>query len=320
MSCFRPLEACRDAVGGEVRIGALPGWGRPIHLPCGVCIGCKLDRGRAWSIRAVHEAMMWPSSVFVTLTYRDFPYADPRERLDPSLHYPDFQNFMKRLRKEVDGEGVSGDGSRPVRFLCAGEYGGQTGRPHYHALLFNVRFADDVRLRNGTGRSAQLEELWAHGQVVTGDVTAASAAYVAGYSLKKVHGRAALEHYEDVVDLATGEVSSRRPEFISMSRRPGIGAGWYEKYAGDLFPADRAVSSGKCWKVPRYYWEKFRMMDVDLAMDAERKRKHRARLEEILFARLERAGDRIDDSTPARLAVREESARRRSEFFGGRGL
>lgn len=313
MSCYRPIRASRDDLSGEVRLGALPGWGRPLSLPCSVCVGCRLDRAREWSVRIEHERQLWDSNLFVTLTY---------ERLGSrSLVYGDFQGFMKRLRRSagglVRGSAAVKAGPGPVRFFCAGEYGGETGRPHFHAILFNVAFRDSVRLRNETSRSAELERLWEKGSCVIGSVTPASAAYVAGYSLKKV-GRGGRPPV--FLDEETGELEELVPEFVHMSRRPGIGYPWFERFAGDLFPADRAVSGGRVCKVPTYYWDKFRFA-LEGQMCSRRDRfAHRVKVDALEIARFERARERASDSTPERLAVREEVVLRHRSLFHQRGL
>lgn len=303
MSCYHPLRAHRS-IGGEVWIGYDPTRdGRAFEVPCGRCIGCKLDRARAWSVRITHEAQLYDRNWFATFTYSD--EALPASR---SLEYRDFQLFMKRLRKKLRGDVGGPEGGYPLRFFCAGEYGGRTGRPHYHAVLFNTRFGDEVRLQNGRSSSRIVEELWSHGNVVLDSVNQSTAAYVAGYSLKKVYGPRAREHYEDVVNLRTGELTSRRPEFVTMSRRPGIGAWWYQRFAGDLFPVDHAVVDGKRWKVPNYYWYRFRD-------EAEP-----SLVEELQERRFERAAEQIAESTPERRSVREEVAVRRQAMFSERGL
>jgi len=302
VACYHPLVAYRDAVSGGISFSDR-GRGDQILLPCGRCIGCRLERSRMWAARCVHEAKCHERNCFITLTYDD-------DNLPPggSLRYRDFQLFMKRLRKKLRGDVGGPEGNHPLRFFCAGEYGGRTGRPHYHAVLFNTRFGDEVKLSNGSSRSRVVEDLWSHGNVVLDAVNQRTAAYVAGYSLKKVYGPRARDHYEDVVKLRTGELSSRRPEFVTMSRRPGIGAWWYQRFAGDLFPEDHAVVDGKRWKVPNYYWYKFRD-------EAEP-----SLVEELEERRFERAAEQIAESTPERRAVREEVATRRQEFFAERGL
>lgn len=297
MSCYHPLPGFQDRQGGPVSIGYHAGQqGDRLELACGRCVGCRLEKSRAWSIRIGHEASLWDSNLFLTLDYA--PEFLPESL---SLEYRDFQLFMKRLRKELSGVSEAPNGQRPIRFFVAGEYGEKYGRPHWHAILFNVDFKDKVRFFNGTFRSTMAEDFWGRGQVVIGDVTAQSAAYVAGYTQSKVYGRAAEDHYEDVVDTRTGEVTRRRSEFCVMSRRPGIGAWWYEKFARDLFPGDYAIQDGKKFKVPMYYWRKFqsdgdpstvedisearflRAMEVDRVENSERRRGER---EEYALARV----------------------------------
>lgn len=298
MSCFRPIPAGRDRASGAMVLWRV-GNGDVMELACGRCIGCKMDRRRSWAIRIMHEASLYDCNYFFTLTYDDGKLAAMNRFLDPSLEYRDFQLFMKRLRKKLKSR---------IRFFCAGEYGGQFKRPHFHAIMFNCELKDTQRYVNDTLRSSVVEAAWGVGDVVIGNVSAKSAAYVAGYTLKKVHGAAAADHYEDVVSVRTGELSARRPEFVAMSLKPGIGAEWYRKFAGDLFPADRAVAEGVCYKVPRYYWKKFKDSADPLVV------------EEIEYERYLKAAEHVDDRTIERLLVREEVALARSELFNERRL
>lgn len=314
MSCYRPLPAYRAPDGG-VHIGVAPADCYSLELPCNKCIGCKLDRARSWSIRIMHEAQLYDSNLFVTLTYENSRVGKGSWRADwrvLSLELRDLQLFMKRLRRRVKGvsQVVDTDGRKswPIRFFAAGEYGSRSKRAHWHAILFNARFPDQRRLMNGTWRSALCEELWGQGNVVIGDVSGASAAYVAGYTLKKVHGQGAAEHYEDVVDLSTGELMSRRPEFVVMSRRPGIGSRWFDRYSSDVFPGDRAVQEGKCYKVPRYYWKRYEAEGDPFVV------------EDVAWRRELKAREHIEDSTPERRLVREVVAERRAALFSNRDL
>lgn len=303
MSCFRPLAAYSYAEGGKRVVKLLgnsvaPTSGGVIELPCGKCVGCRLERARAWSIRIGHEAQCWDSNLFVTFDY------SPEHLRSWSLYYPDFQGFMRRLRKKYGGVSVSPRGGRPLRFFVAGEYGEQYGRPHWHAILFNLHLPDEEEYKNGTFRSTNLERLWGMGNCVIGRVTPQSAAYVAGYTQSKAYGRP--EAYEDLVDSGTGEVGSRRPEFCVMSRDPGIGAFWYDRFSGDLFPHDSAVQDGKEFKVPRYYVERL-------------KREFPLKGEEVAYGRYLRAKE-VDplESSEERRAVREEVAQARVSLFSER--
>ncbi len=239
----------------------------------------------------MHEASLHDSNSFVTLTYAD-------EHLPPgaSLRKADFQKFMKRLRKRVGR----------VRFFHCGEYGEELQRPHYHALLFGFGFPDRTLWSDrGTGpvfRSDLLESVWPFGQSEIGSVTFESAAYVARYALKKVNGKAAAAHYERV-DCETGELFQAEPEYSTMSRRPGIGRGWIERFQSDVYPADELVIRGHACKPPRYY-------------DA-----YYAKREPLRFAKIKRdraKGRNRGDETPARLSVREVCATARASLFARR--
>ena len=148
--------------------------------------------------------------------------------------------------------------------MC-GEYGEEGGRPHYHALLFGMDFPDKYRWRKSNGiqtyRSQKLEDLWQLGHCEIGAVTFESAAYVARYVMKKITGDAALDHYAYGVDEDTGEVLTRVPEFCHMSLKPGIGAGWLERFGSDVYPHGKMVVRGVESKPPRYYDKVFRRFD-----------------------------------------------------------
>lgn len=93
-----------------------------------------------------------------------------------------------------------------------------------------------------------LDRTWGFGYASVGDLTFGSAAYVARYHLKKVGSVVADDHY---VDHRTGEFLS--PEYITMSRRPGIGSTWYEKFKSDVFPRDVRVIKGVDTKPCKFY-------------------------------------------------------------------
>lgn len=269
MACYEPVAAWRDSrgvVGFTFGAGGKsPPDSRPLRVPCGRCVGCRLDRASSWAVRCQHEASLYDGNSFVTLTYDDdfLP-------VDGSLRYRDVQLFLKRLRRMMSPV--------RVRFFCGGEYGELNGRPHYHLLLFNSFFSDRVPIGKGLYESESLSRLWSDvrsskplGYASVGDVTPASCAYVAKYALKKVYGRqAGIEYY---VDEKTGAV--RQSEFCTMSRRPGIGAEWYEKFSGDVFPGDFVIVNGRQVRVPRYYSEKLKACDPrahgDVVEDRERK-------------------------------------------------
>jgi hypothetical protein len=156
---------------------------------------------------------------------------------------------MKRFRKKFS--------HIPIRFFHCGEYGDENQRPHYHAIIFGFDFPDKQVWKesfNGDHYyvSDTLNKLWGKGYCIIGNVTFESAAYVARYIVKKVTGEDAEEHYK-CVDPDTGELFNIKPEYITMSRRPGIGKTWFDKFKSDVYPSDFVVLRGKKMRPPKYY-------------------------------------------------------------------
>lgn len=288
MPCYHPIKAFRTGHGDIVFVerGDIHS---TLYLPCGQCIGCRLERSRQWAVRCMHEASLYKQNCFITLTYRDDCLP-----ANGSLNYRDFQLFMKRLRKSFPN-------SR-IRFYMCGEYGEDFNRPHFHACLFNFDFEDKVPVRLLSGSSAKLfksktlERLWPSGFGSIGAVTFESAAYVARYVMKKVNGDRAKDHYL-VVD-EDGVVSSRTPEFNKMSLKPGIGADWLGKYYSDVYPDGNVVVRGFESKSPRYYDRRFSKIDP-------------LGYEGLMYSRELAALDRWEDQSDDRLRVREQVAQAR---------
>ncbi len=244
-----------------------------MEVACGQCLGCRLDRARMWAVRIVHESSLHEfdgGNCFITLTYRDEADCTEKQRAngyfipqDWSLCKKHFQDFMKRLRKARNGQ--------KIRFFHVGEYGNickhkftiddcqfcTVGRPHYHACLFNCSFDDLYAVGQHNGiihyASDELERIWKFGFVQVGELNFQSAGYVARYVLKKVTGHNAEESYMNID--RDGSAVFVLPEYATMSRRPGIGKTWFDKYGTDVFPSDEipVPGAGVFKKVPRYY-------------------------------------------------------------------
>ena len=289
MPCYHPLKGYRAAE-------AAPGNARkivfnrqvaftdlPISVPCGQCIGCRLERSRQWAIRCSHEASLYEENSFVTLTYDD-SHLPPTGSLDIT-HY---QKFMKRLRKKYE--------PKIIRFYHCGEYGENFGRPHYHACLFNHDFKDRVHYKTINKQkyylSEELTQLWGKGFCLVGDVTFESAAYVARYIMKKITGEAADAHYE-IMNKETGELGHLQPEYTTMSRRPGIGSDWLKKYRTDVYPDDFVVIKGRRMKPPKYYDKQH---EIEYPSDYARLRCERVR----------NVKTHAENNTTDRLVVREK--------------
>lgn len=287
MPCFKPLQAWRSrqtSSNGKRRLVFNKNEGfedLPVTVPCGRCIGCRLEKSRQWAMRCVHEASLYDNNCFLTLTYEDKQL--PHGGTLVKAHH---QKFIKRLRKKISPD--------KLRYYMCGEYGDETHRPHYHSLLFNYCPADKILVKDGTNKlyqSPSLTETWGHGHVWIGDVTFESAAYVARYVVKKQYGPEAESHYESL-DPYTGELCKIIPEYTQMSRRPGIGKGWLEQFHEEVYPEDEVVIRGKLVQPPKYY-------DAQLDEDT---------LAEIKRVRKKKAMKYREDQTRERLEVREQVA------------
>ena len=290
MPCYHPLQAFaskaknsngKSSIVFDKKIGSSSAAMEPIKIPCGQCIGCRLERSRQWALRCMHESSLYPRNCFITLTYN--PENLPK---DGSLQLRHFQLFFKRLRKKY---------GQKIRFFHCGEYGEKNQRPHYHACIFNFDFNDRIPYKTVNGHtlytSKALSDLWSdprtgspYGFCTIGDVTFESAAYVARYITKKINGAKSITHYEKTFsqreeygplqckdDYIHPETNERikcsckkteswfeiktkiKPEYITMSRRPGIGDGWYKKYSTDCYPSDYLIHREMKIKPPKFY-------------------------------------------------------------------
>lgn len=160
-----------------------------VPFPCGQCLPCRINKRREWTHRIMLESAMHKASSFVTLTY-DNDHLPPGANLVPR----DMTLFLKRLRKLI--------APLKIRYYYVGEYGEQTYRPHYHAILFGL----------GIEYSGYIQNCWPHGHIHVGDVTQHSAQYVCGYVVKKITAR------------FDPNLVGREPEYSRMSTKPGIAA------------------------------------------------------------------------------------------------
>lgn len=243
MTCYHPLLAYKSE--GKVVFNKPFAFAKGFNLPCGQCIGCRLNYSRQWAIRIMHEAHMHEENSFITLTFNQ---AELEKRSNPlSLDKSEYQRFMKRLRKRY---------GKNIRFFHCGEYGDKNKRPHYHAIIFGHDFKDkklwSERDGNKLFTSEALQELWPYGFSTIGEVTFQSAAYVARYIMKKHTGEGAEDYYLRW-DPLTGEGRGVEPEYCTMSRMPGIGRTWLEKYKTDVYPHDYVIINNHAVKPPRYY-------------------------------------------------------------------
>lgn len=300
MACFRPVTAWKPLGGGKLVFSEIKD-AREVKIRCCGCVGCRADDREAWALRNFCESKMHAHSWFMTPTYA--PEKLPMHGTLVPDHVSDFARALRRPSR-----------LGALRYFAAGEYGDRFGRPHYHVLVFGPDIPDlqkvnSVYAKSDVFRSEVVSAAWPHGDVVIGRMSYSAARYVAGYVNKKQRGKAADSHYERVDD-STGEIVSVVPEFVRMSRRPGIGLPWLEKYWRDIYATghDALIVDGKKRPVPRYFADK---MDAILGAKS-------VLMDDVEFRRQERAEATRDNCTPERLAVREQCAIARIKFFEGR--
>ena len=154
MSCYSPLQAFRGRRLANGKRAVV--WRRQeaeaslvdkeLRLPCGQCLGCRLERSRQWAMRCLDESRMHSENCFLTLTYDD-------SHLPPggSFRKEDLQDFFKRFRRYLNREQYDRDGvllprkfrplTEKVRYFACAEYG-EKGRGHFHACVFGFDFLD----------------------------------------------------------------------------------------------------------------------------------------------------------------------------------
>jgi len=207
--CHKPLTAWRTT-DGNMTFSPKEAFGQEYKIPCGQCMGCRLEKSRQWAIRSVHESQTHEQNCFITLTYAEMPEGH-------SLNKKTLQLFWKKLRKALY--------PKKIRYFACGEYGDTFDRPHYHAIIFGHDFGisneeltprlgkmseffpqkkhvtnSDLTLINKSDygylwTSNLLNKIWGHGFTSIAECNFETCAYVARYVTKKITGTPAKEHY-----------------------------------------------------------------------------------------------------------------------------
>lgn len=141
-------------------------------VDCGKCINCKQKKKREVAMRMVHESTNKKNAYFITLTYKTGEAPIINKRL--SISKEDARNYIKRIREQLRREKINEDGS--FKYIFAGEYGGETNRPHYHMVATSNKEIAHI-----------LKKKWKKGEVnIQKVISVASIYYTAGYTEKKV--------------------------------------------------------------------------------------------------------------------------------------
>ena len=258
---------------------------QPLFLvvPCGKCILCREKKANEWVSRAMCETQTSTNiPYFITLTYNDscIPKNGVRKRAA--------QLFMKRLRVNMaryTGEALN------IRFFLCSEYGSKSGRPHYHALLWNVPNLDPNRDLHDKILQDVVQKSWSFmvSKKYYDKVSDEKDKY--GYPIYKYYDDVAKRHRvlygytccsecnihrvrycmkymrkdSDIpfsVDTDTGEIKYKNDVFFLSSRRRGLGFEWInahlDEYRNNPSLLDVQLTckfSGEAYKgcLPRYF-------------------------------------------------------------------
>lgn len=232
MRCIKPLT-----LGGRV-------------VPCGTCNFCQSARRGDWCFRLEQELRVSVAADFLTLTYADehLPRcnADGEYFESGCLVKRDVQLFMKRLRK-VQAEHICravrvriwghtlmlADFFSNLRYYLIGEYGGETFRPHYHIVLFNLsrEILEDVC------------DIWKLGHIYRGEVNGASINYVAKYHVNKTSF------------VKDGRVA---PFALISNRSGGLGKNYLESESWHREGMmNYVINGGVIQRLPKYFKDRF---------------------------------------------------------------
>lgn len=205
-----------------------------VPVKCGRCRHCRINKRNEWTHRIMLEAMNHSSNVFLTVTYdndhlpRDeFYHPKTGQVFAPLSVNPDHHRlFLNKLRGKLYEKT-----GQLFRFYGIGEYGERLERPHYHYALFGFpRCTDGARY---VGRRfipcscpscSLISDVWSKGHIFSGDLTLASAAYIADYLNKNLTHDSGYRQQGYTGLTNEQKLRGRHPEFARMSNRPGIGA------------------------------------------------------------------------------------------------
>jgi len=242
---------------------------QPLKIPCGKCEVCVLNRARDLAKRAYDE-FRFPTGkgqgrtrkgppqpftgMFLTLTYSN-------EHLPSCGHFDeqDLVLFVKRLRKNCPVQ---------IRTLGVAEYGENTGRAHFHLLVFGYEFKDKKLLRNTNSthsgqsydifESKMLQKLWNKGISEFGSVTEQSCSYVARYMFKKNKK----EKHGEYCEVCKNK-KPLKSKVICRSRRPGLGS----QFCDSFVSVDRArrfiMGDSSRESLPRFYIDRVRRLSSE---------------------------------------------------------
>lgn len=232
-------------------------------IPCGNCIGCRLEYSREWANRGYLETKSWKQNWFVTITYDDENMTTLEETKDQNeitywnngtwngtLVPKELTQFIKNVRQIMKRKYNEDN----IRFMACGEYGEEGQRPHYHIIFFNLNLPTDTFFepkiinKETYFRNKIIEQAWTKGISNISEATWNNIAYTARYITKKVNGKTSSEHYAS---------KGQTKEFLRVSRAPGIGRYYYDEKKEEIYKNDEIIIVNKegaiSTKPPKYF-------------------------------------------------------------------
>lgn len=232
---------------------------RVTPVPCGRCIECKLNYSRQWATDCMLEKQYYNENEcwFITLTYADEYLPQAEFKTDTgesykgiSLRKKDLQDFWKRLRSHYKCK---------CKYLAVGEYGKSTSRPHYHAIVFglpikteNLKYIQNNENGDALWTNEELEKIWGKGNIILGQVTWKSVAYVSRYTLKKQRDK----------DIGLDQRYGRIPPFICMSQ--GIGKRYFKEHQNEMISQDGIVLPNGQYPLTKRFMRNLKEIDEEL--------------------------------------------------------
>lgn len=228
-------------------------------VPCGKCAFCLVNKRSQWMFRIYHEMRKQEHpGWFLTLTY-DERHVRRTASGRLSLRFKDVQLFLKKLRKA----------KYYAKYVCVGEYGSETKRPHYHMLLWTdcpVETLDKFWTSSKDGSKM--------GNIHCGRITMASAMYCLKYIIQPK------QKEENGIEKTRAQFSK------------GIGLGYltsavYDYHTFDYdAPVFVSVVDGQTVALPRYYkykiFTKYQLSRESHRVKWESVRRRRVRKRELL--------------------------------------
>lgn len=248
-------------------------------VPCSKCGYCLMSKRSQWMFRIFYEMRRQDKpGWFVTLTY-DEKHVKRTADGRLSLRFKDVQLFLKKLRKA----------KFYAKYVCVGEYGSRTSRPHYHMLLWTDCEAH------------RLEHFWSGrdgkplGHIHIGRISMQSAMYTLKYIIQPKQK-------------AEGGVEKTRAQFSKGLGLAYLSSAVYDYHTVDYDkPVFVAMVDGREVMLPRYYrskiFTKYQQKREAHRLKWELIRKRRNKMRELLAQGISNTKVYID-------GLRAENARR----------